>query len=99
MLVELLYLIMNEYKFRAENKEDLDALLEIASDNGIQIDVVKLHSIERDLPDVEVSIKTTLQLRMLRRMMALVSDGHVMYQTVREPFLYTGNRDYDINLD
>ncbi|MEM6342561.1 MAG: hypothetical protein AAF927_01730 [Bacteroidota bacterium] len=86
------------YKFRAESKADLESLLEIAGENSIGIDVINQYQIEDDTPDIVVRIETDLKIRVLRFLMSMVADGHVMYQTVREPELYTGNRDYDIKI-
>jgi len=81
------------FSFRAECESDLNTLL--------KNDKFKSNLVEYDytvdkmgLPDVDVTFKSTLDIRTLREIMETIPDGHVMYQTLNYAKDYTGERYY-----
>ncbi len=78
-----------KYKLRAECEHDINALKkrlkveEFLNDEGF--------------PDCEVIIESSLTLSEIRDFIRLISDGHVMLQTIQLAHEYDGIRDYSLS--
>ena len=84
----------NVFSFRAECQSDVDQV-EVQLKQLPESFVLVSTPYEEGLPDVDVEIHTALEQRDIEGAMALVVDGHVMYQTLRPVAL----KDNDLTRD
>lgn len=89
---------MKTFKLRAETRTDVENLLELIPKNEkvqvlIEEATITLNGHKILLPDVDLTIEVnTLTLPQLKKYIAQVIDGHVMYDTVKPLMKYTGIR-------
>jgi hypothetical protein len=88
-----------KYKFRAEAPIDVTRFLQMAKISGVQISNLKIEpqtitneGAKVPIPDVEVVFQSNSTLEALKKILAQVPDGHVMYETIAEFSSYTGER-------
>ena len=92
---------MINYKFRAEC--DLDVMKFALKFNQNGKGLIKDMQIVRQkiydtipIPDVEVTFQSSVPIDHIKQVMAMVEDGHVMYQTLKPEAEYTGKREENI---
>lgn len=87
---------MTEYRFRGEVLSDfLCFLCGSIKKIGFQKYVV---SQEGPYPDIEVYLEADAPLEFIRNELRKIEDGHVMVQTIAPKELYTGERDYSLQM-
>jgi len=79
-----------KYKLRAECMADVVQFIEIADINNTSFKRKGM------TPDVEFMFNTNMSLPQIIEKIKLISDSHVMYQTVQPIKYYTGKRNYNL---
>ncbi|WP_156173989.1 hypothetical protein [Cupriavidus basilensis] len=89
---------MKSFSFRAECAADVEGFRQARDRHGLAT-AWEVHPDTGGLPDVEVELKSTSSLKVLREAVHEVIDGHVMLQTLRECPLADNSleRDYDLH--
>lgn len=91
------------FKFRAEISSDVDRLKEVLVMDNLKSETLTAYSTklekEVNLPDVEIEFESELSLIEIQRIMDTIEDGHVMFETVALIEDYTGERNYDLQID
>lgn len=88
---------MQSFSFRAECAADVQGFRQVCDRHGL-VTAWEVHPDTSGLPDVEVELRSTSSLKVLREAIREVADGHVMLQTLRECPLADNSleRDYDL---
>ena len=84
------------YKLRAETVSDLRKIKKIFN---ISIEDFKVVEPDTFLGDLTATFKSSMNLRAIQRKIGQVPDCHVALQTVQPIELYTGERDYDLEVE
>lgn len=86
---------MNKFKFRVEYTRDIETIAIATARDIIIVDIEK----SLDIPefDPEVTVITKLNLWNVIKLLRKIPDMHLAIQTITEPELYTGIRDYNLN--
>ena len=83
---------MEKFKFRAECLRDVEKLLHQINHNGMEVNIKFFH-----VPDVEVTVLTTLTLDSIIQEAKEIDDCHVIVETVQPFHEYTGERNWSRN--
>lgn len=84
---------INTFKFRAECASDIQALSMLLKKKSVSAKIIGEQ--DEKFPDCVAVIKTNLELERIREIMGLITDGHVMSETVRLESNYDGIRNGD----
>lgn len=82
---------MNNYKFRAECSIDVARLILKTYEARHLIHITGWTSTPRHA-DVEVEVAANCSINILRQIMSMIPDGHVMIETIALTEKYTGER-------
>lgn len=85
---------MKVYKFRVECNADYDLIKIVVGDR-----MVENECSYNMFGGAEVTIESSLSLDQIRRILYSITDAHVATQTVMPIAEYTGERNYDLNID
>lgn len=86
----------NTFKFRAECLKDAyKAIKPLFKTDRKDLEYIDIRPLDKDIPDVVVTISTNLSKEDVLDYLRMVPDGHVMVETLEFDFNYTGERDYE----
>ena len=83
---------MEKFKFRAECLRDVEELLRQINHSEMEVNIKFFH-----VPDVEVTLLTSLTLDSIIQEAREIDDCHVIVETIQPIQDYTGERDWSRN--